>query len=432
MKKEMFSLAAGVGLLGGVAGCALNPVTGHRDVGLLSPDREIAIGEELYASSRQLQGGDYSVDPALTDYVRRVGMKVAAVSDRKLSYEFAVLNGSAPNAWALPGGKIAVNRGLLLELGSEAELAAVLAHEIVHAAARHGTLSLQSEPTASAPGLPTQSDGHGSVTVGPASLGVQLIAQRYSRDEELEADRYGMTYMARAGYDAGAAVSLQRTFVRASERSSRDRDELAVLFAHHPPSDERLQKDAVTAATLPEGGEIGRDRYRSATAALRKHAPAYKAYDDGRKALDRNDPTEAERLGQQAVRLYPAEAQFHALLGDVDFAAHRYDAAAQHYDAAIARDDQFFYYHLQAGLAHGQLRELDSATRELEASLGLLPTAEAHYALGAIAEQRGDSAAALAHYAKATELTKSSVGPRNATARAQAPESAPRSIAAAK
>ena len=87
---------------------------------------------------RQAEGGDFDVLPEPTAYVNEVGKKLAAVSDRQLPYEFVVLNNSVPNAWALPGGKIAVNRGLLTELRSEAELAAVLGHEIVHAAARHG------------------------------------------------------------------------------------------------------------------------------------------------------------------------------------------------------------------------------------------------------------------------------------------------------
>ena len=88
-------------------------------------------------------GGDYVADPAVQAYVQEVGAKLAAVSDRSLPYEFAVINNSTPNAWALPGGKIAINRGLLTELDSEAELAAVLGHEIVHAAARHSAQSVQ-------------------------------------------------------------------------------------------------------------------------------------------------------------------------------------------------------------------------------------------------------------------------------------------------
>ncbi len=121
-----------------LSGCAINPVTGEHELGLVSEQREIAIGNEQYGPGRQMQGGDYLADQQLSAYIKEVGQKLAAVSDRQLPYEFTILNNSTPNAWALPGGKIVINRGLLLELDSEAELAAVLSHEIVHAAARHG------------------------------------------------------------------------------------------------------------------------------------------------------------------------------------------------------------------------------------------------------------------------------------------------------
>ena len=120
------------------AGCGVNPVTGKKEIQFVSEAQELKIGEQNYAPTRQGEGGDFDVLPELTAYVNEVGQKLAAVADRKLPYEFVVLNNSVPNAWALPGGKIAVNRGLLTELKSEAELAAVLGHEIVHAAARHG------------------------------------------------------------------------------------------------------------------------------------------------------------------------------------------------------------------------------------------------------------------------------------------------------
>jgi predicted Zn-dependent protease len=118
--------------------CGVNPVTGKREIQFVSEAQELQIGEQQYAPTRQSEGGDFKMLPELTTYVNEVGQKLAAVADRKLPYEFVVLNSSVPNAWALPGGKIAVNRGLLPELRSEAELAAVLGHEIVHAAARHG------------------------------------------------------------------------------------------------------------------------------------------------------------------------------------------------------------------------------------------------------------------------------------------------------
>ena len=117
-----------------LAGCATNPVTGKSEISLVSESWELKTGAQNYLPARQSQGGDYVADPKVQAYVQEVGNKLAAVSDRDLPYQFAVINNSVPNAWAMPGGKIAIHRGLLTELDSEAELAAVLGHEIVHAA----------------------------------------------------------------------------------------------------------------------------------------------------------------------------------------------------------------------------------------------------------------------------------------------------------
>jgi predicted Zn-dependent protease len=388
-----------------LAGCVINPVTGDRELALVSADQEVAIGEQQYAPSQQMQGGDYTLDPALTAYVAGVGQKLAAVSDRALPYEFVVLNNSVPNAWALPGGKIAVNRGLLVELQSEAELAAVLSHEIVHAAARHGALAMQRglllQGALLATQVAAQRGDYGGLTVGAASLGAQLLSQRNSRGAELESDLYGMRYMAAAGYDPRAAVTLQETFVRLSEQSGRDQGRLATLFASHPPSAERVAQNRETAATLPTGGDLGRDRYQAATATLRQRQPAYQAYDQGRAALADDRPADAERSAQEALRLLPAEAQIHALLGDIDSEQRRYADAVRHYGDAIDRNSAFFYYHLRKGLAHRELRQWDQARTELESSVGLLPTADAYYVLGTLAEQRGERQVALEHYERA-------------------------------
>jgi predicted Zn-dependent protease len=388
-----------------LGGCVINPVTGDRELALVSADQEIAIGQQQYAPSQQMQGGDYALDPELNAYVAGVGQKLAAVSDRQLPYEFVVLNSSVPNAWALPGGKIAVNRGLLTELGSEAELAAVLGHEIVHAAARHGALAMQRglllQGALLATQVAAQRGDYGGLTVGAASLGAQLLTMRNSREAELESDLYGMRYMKAAGYDPSAAVSLQETFVRLSEQSGRDGGRLATLFASHPPSAERVAKNRETLAMLTAGGDLGRERYQAATARLRQRQPGYKAYDEGRAALADDRVADAERSAQEALRLLAAEGHVHALLGDIDLQQQRYQDAVRHYGDAIDRDNEFFYYHLQKGLAHRQLRQWEDSRAELEASVELLPTADAYYALGTLAEQRGERQAALEHYERA-------------------------------
>jgi predicted Zn-dependent protease len=140
MSRLLLALSAAL-LLGA---CATNPVTKKSEIAFVSEAQEISIGNQQYLQSQQSSGGKYVLDPALAAYVSEVGQKLVKVSDRpNLPFEFVVINDSVPNAWALPGGKLAINRGLLTELKSEAELAAVLGHEIVHAAARHGARSVR-------------------------------------------------------------------------------------------------------------------------------------------------------------------------------------------------------------------------------------------------------------------------------------------------
>lgn len=385
-----------------LAGCAVNPVTGVSELSLVSEQQEIAIGEQQYAPARQSQGGDYEVDHELTAYVNEVGQKLASVSDRKLPYEFKVLNSSVPNAWALPGGKITINRGLLTELQSEAELAAVLGHEIVHAAARHGAQSMSKGMLLQAgvmgAALATQGTGYANLAQMGAGLGAQLITQKYGRDAERESDHYGMLYMARAGYDPQGAVNLQRTFVKLSEE--KQQHWLTGLFASHPPSQERVQNNIELLATMPRGGELGVERYRAKTAHLVRTKPAYEAYDEGRKALAKNDLADAGRLAQRAISIEPKEGHFYALMGDVELGNKRLRPAVEQYDKATRLNPNFFYYFLQRGRAEEQLNLSGRAQSDLERSVELLPTADAYYLLGSLAQKDGRLSDAKEYYAK--------------------------------
>jgi predicted Zn-dependent protease len=294
-----------------LAACGVNPVTGKKEIQFVSEAQELKLGEQNYAPMRQAEGGDFDVLPEPTAYVNEVGQKLAAVADRKLPYEFVVLNNSVPNAWALPGGKIAVNRGLLTELQSEAELAAVLGHEIVHAAARHGAKA-QERGTLLQVGLAAAQIGAAvsdvdtnvaGLLIQGAGVGAQLVQQKYGRDQELESDHYGMKYMKLAGYDPSGAVTLQETFVRLSQQEgAKKQGWLDGLFASHPPSTERVEKNKVTAAELGRGGATGADQYAARMKALRDVEPAYKKYDDALVAARRRiSPTRVRSLRTQRV-----------------------------------------------------------------------------------------------------------------------------------
>ena len=382
------------------AGCSVNPVTGNRELTLVTEASELRMGEQNYRPMQQAQGGIYDVDIELTEYVDGVGQRLAAVSDRPLPYEFVVLNSSVPNAWALPGGKIAINRGLLTELESEAELAAVLGHEIVHAAARHSARQIERgmflQGLVLATAVATSDSDYQNLAIGGANVGAQLVNQAYGRGAELESDRYGMRYMKAAGYDPQGAVSLQETFVRLS--AGRQTDWLSGLFASHPPSAERVAENQKTAGRLGAGGELGIDRYQAAMRKTKKAQPAYDLYDEGREALKNRDVATAIANAERAIALFPEEANFYALRGDARLLDEQYSMAVTNYTSALRRRNDFFYYHLQRGLANAELGNDDSAVSDLERSLEFLPTAPAHYTLGNLANKRGDRAKAMAHY----------------------------------
>lgn len=389
--------------------CAVNPVTGDRELGFVSEQQEVAIGQENYGPMQQSEGGRFVVDPSLSAYVDEVGQRLVEVSDRDLPYEFVVLNNGVPNAWALPGGKIAINRGLLAEMGSEAELAAVLGHEIVHSAARHGAQSMERgmllQGALVAASVAASDSEYAGFIVGGAQVGAQLISQRYGRDAEREADRYGTRYMALAGYDPAAAIRLQETFLRLSE--GRQQGWLEGLFASHPPSAERVENNRELVAGLREegftGGELGVDRYREQTAFLRENREAYERLDEARQLAVDDQLDEAMQLISEAIDRVPEEARFHGLRGDILLSRQAYQEAIQNYDEAIRRHDGYYDYYLGRGMALSRGGDRQRARSDLEASVELLPTAIAVNELGRIAQQSGDRQQAKTYYQQAAQ-----------------------------
>lgn len=399
------------------SGCSTNPVTGKKELSLVSEAQEKAIGRKNYSPYRQAQGGDYVVDTALTEYVQEIGQKLAAVSDRKLDYEFKVVNDSTPNAWALPGGKIALNRGLLVELGSEAELAAVLGHEVVHAAARHSAKAMERniffQGAVLAAGVALGDSNYRQAGMLGAQLGAGLGQMHFSRDAEREADSYGIEYMVRAGYDPAAAVDLQETFVRLSEGNNPSW--LEGLFASHPPSPERVQNNRKLLQQKGHpGGVIGKERYQKAIARLKRTKPAYDAYDEASKALEEGEEAKALKLVNKAIRIEPKEAQFHTLKGEILERQGNEKKALKSFDLAMRLNPGYYRVPLARGLLRYKMGDVAAAKSDLDKSLALLPTAEGNLGLGLLAQKRGQNAQAVRHFRTASQ-SDSAVGEKAGT-----------------
>ncbi len=406
MSHRWSRLLWGLLLLPLLQSCSVNLVTGEQELRLIGEQQELAIGAKNYGPYRQAQGGDYVADPKLVAYVQRVGARLAAVADRKLPYEFHVLNDDTPNAWALPGGKIAVNRGLPVELDDEAQLAAVLAHEIVHAAAGHSAQSMQRgvflQGALVAAGVALgDSDYHQLGMLGGA-LGASLVRSRYSREAETEADTYGMRYMVRAGYDPASAVDLQQMFLKLSK--DKRSDWLSGLFASHPPSAERVANNRRVLASLGNpGGERGRKRFQRAIAHLRRTRPAYEAYAKALKAIEKDDLKTASALIGKAIRIEPGEGLFRLARADIEKRQGKPSRAARDYDRAVALNPDYFLPRLKRGLFLEARGEREAAQRDLKASVALLPTAEAYYGLGLLAQQAGKRQQAVQYFRQAAE-----------------------------
>ncbi len=386
------------------AGCATNPVTGRHELRLISEGNEISTGRKQYEPGKQMAGAEYICDPKLSAYVRQIGQNLGRVSDRKLPYEFTILNNSTPNAWALPGGKIAVNRGLLLELNNEAELAAVLSHEIVHAAARHGAKNMERgmllQAAMLASSYAAKNYDYANLAIGGAQVAMGLITQKYSRDAELEADHYGMIYMVRAGYNPESAINLQETFLRLSR--DRNTNWLTGLFASHPPSQERVEANKITASKLNTNGKTGHNIYQQKTAHLRKTAPAYNSYDKAVLLLQKKEYGKSLRLLDKAIAIEPKEALFHSAKGDIFFNKRQFNSALNAYNRAIYLNGNYFYFYEKRGLLHKQMGNQQIAIQDLKKSSTLLPTAISYKELGQFALNQGDKTNAKRYFLNAS------------------------------
>lgn len=391
-----------------LTGCSVNPVTGEKQLSLIGESQELAMGAEQYTPTQQTQGGQFYIDPELTLYVSEVGHKLAEVSDRpELPYEFVVLNNSVPNAWALPGGKIAVNRGLLTELDDEAQLASVLGHEIVHAAARHSVQRMQQGMLISAGvaglGFALTDNEWAGLLMGGAAVGAQLALAQYGQGDELESDHYGILYMKEAGYDPQAAVELQELFLEMSE--GQQAGFIDGLFATHPPSAKRVRENSELVRKIGGGGYRGADVYRQKTATLRKFKPAYDAHDEAMKLASEGNLDAALSKVNEAINILPREAMFYSLRGRIYQEQNKPEKASADFDKAVERYPEMFMYRLHNGLNALALNHLTEARENLVRANEVVPTSIAFLRLGDIAVKNNNRDEAIAYYSKAAEAS---------------------------
>ena len=266
MNPLLLASLLGFAVLGG--GCARNPVTGGSDVTMVSEKGEIEQGRKAHEQVIKFYG--VYEDQALQDYVNEIGQKLARASHRPdLEWHFTVVDADDINAFALPGGYIYITRGIMAYLNSEAELAAVLGHEIGHVTARHQVRQQTQQTLAGILGAGAAIFTGSRAVADLANIGGQALLSGYGRDMELEADKLGAQYLAKTGYDTQAMIGVisvlknQETFeIQRAREEGREPRVYHGVFASHPSADQRLQQAVAVAKPDKEGdARVGTEDY---------------------------------------------------------------------------------------------------------------------------------------------------------------------------
>jgi predicted Zn-dependent protease len=272
---------------------------GNRDVGkgvnLYSLEKEIALGKQLAQEvQRQAKVVD---DPLISEYINRIGQNLARNSDAKVPFTFQVIEGDSPNAFALPGGYIFVYTALLKIADEEDEVAAAIAHEIAHVAARHMTRQATKSQIVNLAGIPAAvilGGGLGGFAIRQAAnVGIPAAFLHFTRKDESEADYLGVQYLYSAGYDPNGAISI---FEKLESLERKQPGTVARIFSSHPMDATRIQKtEEEIGRILPAKDEyvVNTSEYTAIRQRLISQEARKKGVDDGRPQLRRRiDPVE--------------------------------------------------------------------------------------------------------------------------------------------
>ena len=269
--RRVAGLVLGLALVVSVLpGCSTNPATGRRQFNTLSVEEEIALGEQAEGDFIASNGG-LIPDAGIRAHVENLGQQLAAVSERPdLPWEFHVIDSRQINAFALPGGKVFMSRGLMEKMTNEAQLAGVLGHEVGHVTAQHigqrltrGKLISGLAIVGGIIGATSDNDWAKALGVG-ASVGGSVYLLRFSRSNEHESDTLGVRYMTRLGYNPYGQVQVMEILKEAAGDGSSGL--FKSFFSTHPLPEERIDdlRDLI-AEQYPQAGQPGAFNYGEAS-----------------------------------------------------------------------------------------------------------------------------------------------------------------------
>ncbi len=379
MTRRDFLWLSCLGTAGFITGCAVNPVTGKKQLLLMSESQEIGIDQQ---NSPHQFSADYGavLDKDLNSYITQIGKSIAATSHRpQMPYSFRCVNATYINAYAFPGGSIAVTRGILVNLENEDELAALLGHEIGHVNARHTAermtknLFLNAAVALGSAYVSTQNETYGTLVAGLGGIGAGMLLAHYSRDDERQADALGLEYMSNAAYNPRGMVGLMDLLRSLSRHKP---SSIEMMFSTHPMSDERY-KTAKNASETKYGEFTKRSlktkRYMDRTASLRKIKPVIEALQAGESQMMNQQYGKAERQFRDALKKAPHDYTALLLMTKCQLAQENAKEALQYAKKAVQVYPREAQGHHISGISHLMARQYGEAFQRFDEYEQMLP-----------------------------------------------------------
>ena len=390
-----------------LTGCATDPITGQQVIVGMSEEGEVGIDRQH--SPKQFSA-DYGPvqDDALNRYVNNLELSLGRNTHRpNVPYNARVVNANYINAYTFPGGSMACTRGIMLDMDSEDELAALLGHETGHVNARHSAKQAGRGMIAQAGAMAVNvavamSDYKGAAPLAniATQVGASALLAGYSRADERQADSLGMEYMTRAGYNPDGMVNLMDML---RDQNKAKPSLLQTMFSSHPMSDERYataKRESEETYGSMRNKKLMRERYMDNTASLRRIAPSVKAQQEGESLMAKQSFDEAEASFARALKVAPDDYCGNVLMGKCLIAQKQYAEADKHFARATQvypGEGQAIYQRGVSKLALGRPQE---ALASFNAYDRLLPGNPSTLFLKGVAyETMQDKYAASQHYA---------------------------------
>lgn len=399
-----------------VISCAINPVTGQKELMFVSESQEIEIGREFYPSALwgDVGGGGEFTDEGLKSYLKDIVLNIHAVSHRpNLPVDFAIQNSSIPNAWAIPG-HVVITRGLLAGLDSEAEFVFVMGHEMGHVAARHSasqmTYGMLQQIGLGAAGIALGESEYAGLAMNVGAIGSTLLLLKYSRSDELEADELGIQYMSQLGYDPKNAIyahkrleQLSREYARSVGKDSIEGGFFEDLLSTHPRTAIRIDEIEAIIRRMPtvrfSGDGTNKRQFQDKTSRLRSVNELYLShYDKAARAMEENKLEDAEALIDTAIKKDGMQAPFHTMKGFINVKKKQYSSAEQSFHVALSLDKRYAPAFRGLGIVNYSQEKYSDGIQYLEKGISIFPNdVVSHYFLGLSYYKMDKSKQAIPH-----------------------------------